>query len=265
LLPQTPVFPPIGQPFIVLASVDSSNNYAMAQARAGMASPGTVYFAMEQTMGKGQRGKQWITRPGENIMISAIVQSKVLTVGKQFILSAATALGCYDFFKKYAGEDDTKIKWPNDLYWQDRKAGGILIESGKITPPGESSKLSAESPFYIVGIGININQTRFDPQVKNPVSLKQITGRNWDVLDLAKELCGCLSGRYAQLSLSDHSIIAEYMKAFYKLNERVRLKKESAVFETTICGVTNDGKLLTKDTLDREFDFGEVEWLLAQD
>ena len=130
MLSQTPLNSPIGQPFIIIPKVDSSNNYAMAQAQSGGAEHGTVYFACEQSAGKGQRGKTWISRPNENVIISAIIQPDSLLLDHQFQLSVAMALACYDFFKTFASEEFTRIKWPNDLYWQDRKAGGILIESG---------------------------------------------------------------------------------------------------------------------------------------
>ena len=114
LLSYTPAFPPIGQPLIVLPSVDSTNNYAMAQARAGLAKHGAAYLALEQTGGKGQRGKSWITNPGENILLSVVLEPKALIIGNQFILSASVALGCYDFLKNYTGSELTTIKLPND-------------------------------------------------------------------------------------------------------------------------------------------------------
>jgi len=259
LLPETSFFPPIGQPFIVLASIDSSNNYAMAQVRAGMATAGTVYLAMEQTHGRGQRGKSWVANPGENIMISVVLQPKWLITGNPFGLSATAALGCYDFFKNLAGDDSTRIKWPNDLYWQDRKAGGILIEtlSAETGPP--------EPKFAIIGIGINVNQTTFDPGLPNPVSLKQITGRQWDVLELARELCACLQKRYEELE-DGHlaQITTDYNNALFKRHQAVHLKKDSAVFETIIQGVSPDGKLMTKDVVERTFNFGEIEWLVGR-
>ncbi len=267
MLPNTPVFPPIGQPFIVLPSVDSTNNYAMAQARAGLAIHGTAYLAMEQTNGKGQRGKSWTSKPSENIMISVVLEPKVLTIGNQFILSASVALACYDFLKKYTEPELTRIKWPNDLYWQDRKAGGVLIESGV-----GSRELGVERQEpgvaalrrVIVGIGINVNQTAFEEQLRNPVSMKQITGKDWNIVELAKELCNCLEKRYSILTTlnSANKILEEYSAVLYKLNEKVKLKKGNAVFETVIKGITPEGLLLTKDTMERTFNFGEVEWVL---
>ncbi len=87
-----------------------------------------LFLHICQTGGKGQRGKTWQTGNGENIAISIIIEPKHLQVAEQFNLSVAVALGCYDFFSAYAG-DETFIKWPNDIYWRDRKAGGVLIEN----------------------------------------------------------------------------------------------------------------------------------------
>ena len=107
---------------------------------------------------------------------------------------------------KYAG-DETKIKWPNDLYWQDRKAGGILIES--IVRSRESGVGSWE--WAIIGIGININQTTFPDDLPNPVSLKQITGKNFDPVELAKELCGLLDKRFTELIENGFENIYSYL------------------------------------------------------
>lgn len=260
LLSNTPPFPPIGQPFIVLPTIDSTNNYAMARAREGLATHGSAYFAIRQTGGKGQRGKTWITHPGENIVLSVVLQPDGLFINNQFLLSASVALACYDFFKKYGGEENTRIKWPNDLYWQDRKAGGILIES--ILGGSEPDEKTSYWRWAIVGIGININQTIFSADISNPVSLKQITGKTEDVLTLAQELCTFIQKRYSGLiSLPPTDIIQEYNRALYQLNQPVKLKKGNAIFETTIQGVSPMGILLTKDVIERAFNFGEVEWI----
>ena len=256
----------------------------MAQARQGLAAHGTAYFALEQTAGRGQRGKQWITEPNQNIMISLVTRPGGAYDTAPFAFSASIALGCYDFFKKYGSPDLTRIKWPNDLYWQDRKAGGVLVESVVSSKLGADSselgagnnELLAESlvlpanssqlhllRWVIIGVGININQTLFDPSLKNPVSLKQITGKDWDPIVLARELCEAIDLRYKQfLLLTPAEIIADYQSVLYKRGEKVRLKKETAVFETTIKGVKQDGRLVTEDVIEREWVFGDVEWVV---
>jgi BirA family transcriptional regulator, biotin operon repressor / biotin---[acetyl-CoA-carboxylase] ligase len=243
---------PIGHPFIILSQVDSTNNYAMRQIQAGLATHGITWFAQEQTAGKGQRGKSWLTTPNQNIMLSTVIQPRLLP-GQQFGLSATVALACYDFYKNYAG-DETRIKWPNDLYWRDRKAGGILIEN---------VFRGADWLFAVVGIGININQVQFDPLLPNPVSLKQITGKDFDTVELAAALCNALQKRFQTLiSGGIDVILKEYQQVLYKVHEPVTLKKGSILFETTIQGVSDTGRLLTKDVIEREFDFGEVELLI---
>lgn len=247
-----PVSNPIGHPFIILPTVESTNNYAMEQVQQGLAYHGAAWFAREQTAGKGQRGKSWLTTPNENIILSVALYPQ-LPVANQFLLSAVVALACYDFYKKYAG-DDTRIKWPNDIYWRDRKAGGILIEN---------SFRGGDWLFSIVGIGININQTRFDPAIKNPVSLKQVTGKTFDSVQLARELCEAIEVRYPTLATEPVSkIMEQYESVLYKINETVTLKQQNRVFKTTILGVNSSGQLRTYDSIEREFDFGEVEWVI---
>ena len=237
----------------ILDSVDSTNNYAMAKVRTGMAEHGQAFVAKEQTAGKGQRGKNWQMEPGQNIALSLIVKADKLKQEQQFLLSMAVSLGVYDFFEKYAG-DQTKIKWPNDLYWCDRKAGGILIET---VFKGMHWK------WAVVGIGININQTRFNKSLLNPVSLQQITGNKYDVIEMATELCSFVMKRVEKISAqATKKMVTEYNLHLYKLNEPVKLKKANAVFKTMVKEVSMHGQLCTIDTTERHFDFGEVEWVL---
>src|SRR6476646_2527475 len=115
-------------PFIILDSVDSTNNYAMARLHAGTALHGTAYFAHEQSSGKGRRGKSWHTQRGKNIILSMVLNTGFLPVYQQFQLSMTASLACLDFLHRFVPEG-LKIKWPNDLYWNDRKEGGLLIEN----------------------------------------------------------------------------------------------------------------------------------------
>lgn len=251
-MPHPAIPGPIGNPFIILPSVDSTNNYAMRQVQAGLAAHGATWFAREQTAGKGQRGKSWLTTPNQNIMLSTVVQPS-LTTSQQFLLSATAALACYDFYKNYAA-DEISVKWPNDLYWRDRKAGGILIENVFRGP---------DWLYAIAGIGININQVQFDPALPNPVSLKQITGKDYDAVTLAHELCAAFEQRYQQLQQQPaDALLQQYQQVLYKMNQPVTLKKGNIIFDTTIRGVSAAGRLITRDAIDREFEFGEVEFVI---
>ena len=179
----------LGEPLIELSTIDSTNIYAMAQIKAGLSKSGSCYTADFQTNGKGQHGRVWESSKGQNLLCSYILELNTLDTLKKWTptdqigFSAAIALGARAFFAAFAGSE-TKIKKPNDIYFSDRKAGGILIEN---------LVRGQEWTWAVVGIGININQTVFSPEAPNPVSLKQITGRDWDILSLQEALSKALT------------------------------------------------------------------------
>jgi BirA family transcriptional regulator, biotin operon repressor / biotin---[acetyl-CoA-carboxylase] ligase len=246
----------IGQPFYILNKVDSTNNYAMEQVNTGTISSGTTWFAMEQTAGKGQRGKQWLSPPGENIMLTIALQPGMLPLSRQFMLSITVALAASDFLSKHAG-DETGIKWSNDIYWRDRKAGGILIEN---VLRGNTWQ------YAIIGIGLNINQTLFPEHLPNPVSLRQITGKDWDTIALAKELCACLQDRISTLQPSNYdSLLSNYKSRLFRLNQPGLYRMNGEYFEATIRDVLPDGRLcLEKDGNLLEMNFGELEFVITK-
>lgn len=251
--PEDPTRTPIGTPFIELQSVDSTNNYARQLIHAGMAQHGMAVFAHEQVAGKGQRGRQWFSEKGQNIALSMLMQPVEIHPSRQFELSAAISLAVYQTIHAFIPEY-LYIKWPNDLYWQDRKAGGILIEN-------LISSQDARWNWAIAGIGININQTAFSPDLPNPVSIRQITGREFDPLAIAKEIGRQTDLYYREwLANGPENIFSEYNRYLYKRNEVVKLKKENRVFEALIKGVNPSGQLLIEHSIPEAIDFGTVEW-----
>ena len=256
---------PIGKPFIELLSIDSTNKYAMTLVRStllpdgqGEIQHGTTFFAHEQTVGKGQHGKTWSSEKGSNIALSIVLNPYPLSISEQFKLSVLVAVSVHEFFSRYSG-DETKIKWPNDLYWRDRKAGGILIESVV-----RGQKLAANTwQWAIVGIGLNINQTSFPPNLPNPVSLKQITGKTFVPIELAKDVCLILEGNYQLLVSGKYELLfSKYSDILYKKNEKVKFKRASRIFEATVKGVSETGQLITQHAIEERFEFGSIEWLL---
>lgn len=243
----------IGEPFTVLSKVDSTNNYAMALLQNQLAMHGSTYFSHYQTAGKGQRGKSWQATEGLNLLQSVVLDASPFNISNPFSLSVIVANACYDFYKTFAGEG-TSIKWPNDIYWNDRKAGGILIEN---LIKGTSWS------WAVAGIGININQTSFDDSIPNPISLKQITGKHFDTVQLGRELCTWINKHYKQFLLQGFKPAFEYYNQhLYKKNEAVRLKRNRAAFYCTIKGVSGQGDLLVEGCGWEKFVFGEVEWVL---
>ena len=213
MLPATPIIT-IGAPLIELPSIDSTNIYAMEQIKAGRAISGSCYNTPFQTHGKGQHGRVWESEKGQNLLCSYVLELKSLNPAKnwgpedQKGLSAAVAIGAKAFFGANAG-DETLIKLPNDIYWRDRKAGGILIEN---------SLRGTEWTWAVIGIGFNINQTSFSPDAPNPVSLRQITGRQWEIARLQTELSKALTKSIQNWILVGEEATIENMKPLWTSN-----------------------------------------------
>ena len=238
--------------FNILDSTDSTNNYAMAMVHEGLAKHGMAWFAHDQTQGRGQPGKIWETAAGQNIVLSIVLQPAKLFFQKQFFFNAVIANTCYNFFKDLAG-DGVSVKWPNDIYWRDRKAGGILIENKLM---GKNWK------WAVVGIGININQTVFKDGLTNAVSLKQITGKPYDPVSLARKLHEQVLETINAVTEADlPGLLLNYNEHLFLKDKMARLKKDNIVFETCIKGVNEFGQLMTEDAVERIFNFGEVEWV----
>lgn len=246
-----PSLNPIGSPFTELPAVDSTNNYAMGLVREGMAQHGAAVFAHEQTKGRGQRNKEWLSTKGQNIALTVVVEAKDLNPAQPFLLSMMTANATKEFVNSNVG-NDIRIKWPNDIYWRDRKAAGILIEN---------VWQGSEWKFAIVGIGININQTDFGEMQEKAVSLKQITGKEFIPVELAKELCDVLEENYRVWVKTPELIIEKYRSQLYKKNETVKLKKDSRIFSAVVKDVTTNGELVVQHAIEERFSLGEVEWL----
>ena len=184
----------LGAPLIELSTIDSTNIYAMAQIKAGLAKSGSCYTADFQTNGKGQHGRVWESSKGQNLLCSYILELNTLdalknwTPADQIGFSAAIALGARAFFAAFAGSE-TKIKKPNDIYFSDRKAGGILIEN---------LVRGQEWTWTVIGIGMNINQSAFSSAAvnkvsSNPISLQEITNKSWDVKQMQQHLSEALN------------------------------------------------------------------------
>ena len=236
---------------IILDSVDSTNNYAMGLIQKRETTNKIAIFAYEQTKGKGRRGKQWDSGKGENIMMSVIAQMQWLPVSRQFELSVAVALSCFDLFRKYIFSN-LFIKWPNDIFINDSKAGGILIENlikGKIWQ------------WAVIGMGLNINQEHFDESIFTATSLRKETEKNFEIIKLAEDLLELVLKRIEELKSGNfNKMLEEYNEHLFARGKWVKLKKGGQVFETKIIAVSSSGELITKDAEERRFLFDEVEF-----
>ena len=167
-------------------------------------------------------------------------------------LNQWVSVACYEFLSQYAGEE-TRIKWPNDLYWGDRKAGGILIEN---TWRGNLWN------WAIIGIGLNINQSHFEEGIGQPVSLQQITGKVHPPVDLAKELCTCLERRYQQwIHEQEAEILEVYNLHLYRKNQWVNFVVNGKEFTGMPIAVNIDGEMVIKDQKGTTQCLSQAQWL----
>jgi BirA family biotin operon repressor/biotin-[acetyl-CoA-carboxylase] ligase len=249
---------PIGLPFTELTEVDSTNIYAMNQVKTNMAGHGAAFLAQKQWAGKGQMGKVWEAESGQNILLSVVLDPKKLVFNgselEPSIVSMLIAVGCFNFFITYAG-DETRIKWPNDIYWRDRKAAGILIENSFRGPIWQWS---------VAGMGVNINQTEFGTGLQKAVSLKQMTGKTFQVPALAKELCSHIEAALQMVvDKGPGTLLALYNNALYKKGEQVQLDIEGKKITATICRVLSNGHLEieTENGSKQSHALGAIKWL----
>ena len=239
--------------FTILDDVESTNNYAMAKVHAGLAVHGEAWFAKDQWGGRGQRENKWISTIGENIIMTVVFKPGRLFKNNLFFFMAVVASTCHQFFAEYAGEG-TFLKWPNDILFNDRKAGGILIEN--IINGNEWT-------WSVVGIGINVNQVSFNTPNHYATSLTNICNKLFDPIVLAKKLHADLIKNMEGITEASKDIyINYYNEHLYKKGEIVKLKKDNILFNTRIQGVNANGQLLTVDSIERQFNSGEVRWVL---
>ena len=217
---------------------------------------GDVIQAERQTAGRGQRGHKWLSPGGENLLFSAVLCPTFLHANEQFRILQVVALALTDTFEHYGL--DTRIKWTNDIYAGDRKMVGILIEH---------SLSGGRMARTIAGIGINVNQTAFDPALPNPVSLAQAGGRKFNRSRLLETfLVRCLR-RYAQLERGEKETLQHaYRERMYRLGEQHPYRlPDGTLFQAAIEGVLPSGELILRhaDGTRHEYLFREIEFVIA--
>ena len=241
--------------FTILDAVESTNNYAMAKAHAGLAVHGQAWFARDQWGGKGQRGNKWVSEKDENIIMTIILKPDKLFRTNMFFFNAVVACTCHQFFLNLTGHS-TFIKWPNDIYYNDRKAGGILIEN---------IFAGNEWLWSAVGIGINVNQINFETNTV-ATSLKAICNQHFNQIELAEKLHQMILTNFKEIiSVGEGFYRDYYNQHLYKKNETVRIKKDNIIFSTCIKKVNQKGQLTTFDVMERNFNSGEIKWVLDDD
>jgi BirA family biotin operon repressor/biotin-[acetyl-CoA-carboxylase] ligase len=244
----------IGQNAIHLTAVDSTNSYASEMLRQIRPVEGTIVYTFEQNKGRGQRSNEWHSEPNKNVALSLILYPLSIPANEQFILSKMASLAMADLMAEMLSEQvcSIKIKWPNDIYINDKKIAGILIEN---TIAGNAIQSA------VIGIGLNVNQTDFSNETFSANSLKLISGQDHDPDFVIKRMCACLEARYLQLKTNKRVLINDaYEQHLYRLNEWKNYSAFNENFEGRIHGVSDSGKLrLELRSFEiKEFDLKEI-------
>lgn len=238
---------------IILNEVDSTNNYAK-QLIADKVEEGTVVLAHYQKNGKGQQGNFWESEPNKNLSFSLILYPNWLGAGKQFFISKVVSLALVEVLKTKV--ENVSIKWPNDIYLRNKKIAGILIEN---------SIKGATIDSTIIGVGLNVNQEIFVSNAPNPVSLKQITDKNFEVEDVLNEFLNAFYSIINELQIGlEQKIDKAYFSNLFRKNEWSKYLKDGKQFEARIIGIGDFGQLQLEEKTGQisEFMFKEVEFVI---
>ncbi len=238
---------------LVFDELDSTNNYAR-QMVAEKQVKDAVVLAHYQQKGKGQQGNFWESEKGKNLTFSLVSTTDYLHATKQFYISKVVSVALVNWMSTEA--EDVRIKWPNDIYVGKKKVAGILIEN---TIKGQKLDTS------IIGIGLNLNQKKFYSDAPNPVSLKQLSGKDYAIELVLQQLLQSIDEQLNLLrGFKFTEIDDQYLEHLYLYKKWSWYKKDGKTFEARIVGIGEFGQLQleTKQSEILEFMFKEVEFVI---
>ena len=249
---------PFTFPLTTLDETDSTNRYLTHLCDQGNVAEYTIVRADYQTAGKGQRGNTWESERGKNLLFSFVLYPTFLEARRQFLLSQLTALAVKEALELWT--DDIRIKWPNDIYWKEKKICGLLIEN----------ELSAEGiARSIIGIGLNVNQEIFHSNAPNPVSLRQITGLEENPMEVLTYILTYTRRFYEDLRNDEDGAIAsliarQYHLALFRREGWHPYEDATGHFMARLLRVEEDGRYILQDEAGKErgYLFKEVQYIL---
>ena len=243
----------IGKVFFHFPLLVSTNEQASNLLAKSNPIEGTVISAAYQSAGKGQLGNRWESEIDKNIMMSIIIYPTFLPLADSFKLNIATSLAIKDYLSNFA--ENIQIKWPNDIYINNKKMGGILIQNAIIGHQLQSS---------IIGIGLNINQLKFDEHLPFATSLSVETNKSFELQTIRNGLFESLENRLIQLkNRQNHILEKDYLGALYRIDQLALFeRKNGEKIEGTIRNVMPNGQLLVEIGAHHElFDLKEIKFL----
>jgi len=228
----------LNPPIIHLQKTDSTNRYLQLASEAEDMPSGSVVTADEQTSGRGQRGTSWESEAGLNLTFSILYLPSGLPANKPFAISEMISLCVKRTLDSYL--PDISIKWPNDIYYKDRKIAGILIEN--VIMQGQITK-------SIIGVGLNVNQTVFYGDAPNPVSMRQITGRFYDTDEILSRLMQEFAHQSARLDgFCYEAIHSDYFDLIYRKEGFHKYVDAQGGFLAAISSIEPAGHIILRRT-----------------
>jgi BirA family transcriptional regulator, biotin operon repressor / biotin---[acetyl-CoA-carboxylase] ligase len=223
----------IGQHIVYQAACASTNSLAIECWHQDDFPEGAVVITDHQYRGRGQRGHVWHSQPNKNLTFSAVLYPTFLSARQGFSLNMIITLAIQHVLALYI-PSELRIKWPNDIYYQDKKLGGVLIENVV-----QKQRLKTS----VIGIGLNVNQVCFTFQ--GPTSLSLICQRTFSLQELLAQILTKLECYYLQLRAQDiASLKAAYLKDMYWIHEVHTFQDATHTFPGVIKGVDTAGKLI---------------------
>ena len=243
----------IGKPLLEYDILDSTNTFSQELVSKSNPTEGTVVLTHFQSAGKGQYGRVWESKARENLTLSIILLPKFLQIKDQFYLNVISSLAIADVLEYYV-KDNVKIKWPNDVYVGANKICGILIQNNI---QGQYILNS------VVGIGVNINQKHFDPNIPNPTSLINEVGEIQDLTTFRNLLFGVFEKYYLELkSDNQKSLLSEYKERLYRKGLFSKFKIDDRTIEGVIHSINEAVQLVIKiDNELESFSKTEIQYL----
>ena len=222
----------LGKNVINLSKCHSTNTFATELLALKGVQEGTLIATEHQTAGRGQRGNSWEAAAGKNLTFSLILKPSFLPVQEQFYLTIITSLAIYDSLTELLPQG-LSIKWPNDIYHNKKKLGGILIEN---------SLKNTILEWSVLGIGLNVNQAEF--QNEKATSLLLASGREFSLQDLLGKLLLKIESRYLQLKNGlRQDLRKEYLGRLYRMGEMHQFRSGNDTFQGRIIGIDKLGHL----------------------
>lgn len=214
-----------------------------------------VVSADEQTAGKGMGSNGWESERGKNLTFSMAVDMGFLPAERQFLLSEAVALGIIEVLDKMLPPEKLSIKWPNDIYYENCKLAGILINSTIKANMMDTS---------IVGIGLNVNQMQFQDWPTHPISLKMATGKTYDLQPLLEQIAERILKKVELLKSDPAAIEQSYLKRLFRYQTWADYEVEGKVRRLFMTGIDPFGRLMMRDEADNSyrFDIKEIKFLV---